>query len=85
MATNSYLTGLGKGRNFVKHNQLKILGDGSMTILLLTVVAFARMVDGQFHMTNIAQNPLPGEQVIGDGHVGGGGGVDVEGGRDGEI
>ena len=75
----SDLVGHGKSKNFVKNNQLKIFGDGSLAVILLTVVASAGLVDGQFHMTNIAQNPLPGEQVIGDGDVDGVG--DVEGGR----
>ena len=73
-----------KSRKFVKPNQLKIFGDGSLATGLLTIVAFAGMVDGQFHMTGIVQTPQPGEQVI----VNGGGGGDVGGGDlggDGEI
>ena len=84
MATISTLAGLVKSRNFVKHNQLKIFGDGSLATGLLTIVAFAGMVDGQFHMTGIVQTPQPGEQVIDNG----GGGGDVGGGDlggDGEI
>jgi len=64
MATISTLAGLVKSRNFVKHNQLKIFGDGSLATGLLTIVAFAGMVDGQFHMTGIVQTPQPGEQGV---------------------
>ena len=64
MATISALVGLVKRRNFVKHTQLKIFGDGSLATTLLAVVAFAGIVDGQFHMTGIVQAPQPGEQVI---------------------
>ena len=86
MATISTLAGLVKSRNFVKPNQLKIFGDGSLATGLLTIVAFAGMVDGQFHMTNIVQTPQPGEQVIDNGGGGVGGG-DEKGdlGGDGEI
>ena len=75
-----------KNRNFVKPNQLKIFGDGSLATGLLTIVAFAGMVDGQFHMTGIVQTPQPGEQVIDNGGGGVGGG-DEKGdlGGDGEI
>ena len=69
----STIAGLGISKNFVKNNQLKIFGDGSLAIILFTVVASAGVVDGQFYMTNIAQSPLPGEQVINDGDVSGGG------------
>ena len=75
-----------KNRKFVKPNQLKIFGDGSLATGLLTIVAFAGMVDGQFHMTGIVQTPQPGEQVIDNGGCGVGG-KDEEGdlGGDGEI
>ena len=75
-----------KNRKFVKPNQLKIFGDGSLATGLLTIVAFAGMVDGQFHMTGIVQTPQPGEQVIDNGGGGVGGG-DEKGdlGGDGEI
>ena len=75
-----------KSRKFVKPNQLKIFGDGSLATGLLTIVAFAGMVDGQFHMTGIVQTPQPGEQVIDNGGGGVGGG-DEKGdlGGDGEI
>ena len=63
MVTISVLVGLGKRRNSVKNNRLKIFRDGSLAIILLTVLAIVGMVDGRFHMTNIAQNPQPGEQV----------------------
>ena len=80
MVTIRTLAALVKSRNFVKHNQLQLFGDGSLASILLTVVAFAGMVDGQFHMTGIVQTPQPGEQVMdnGGGDVGGG---DEEGGR----
>ena len=76
-----------KSRDLVKPNQFKIFGYGNLAALLLTIVSFAGMVAGQFHMTNITQMPQPGEQVIdnGDGGdvSGGGGGGDEEGGHGG--
>ena len=73
-----------KSRKFVKPNQLKIFGDGSLAAGLLTIVAFAGMVDGQFHMTGIVQTPQPGEQVI-DNDGGGGGGDVVGGDEEGDL